>query len=347
MWNDWGATAYILKREYAQNIIDTFCKDEIYCLELPEPNDYVQPLIENLLFTTGKTYTIPLFVENINFTSTFVGKDEDINNATQHKNNHIIAHNSVLNMWKNKNTDIYISNNTLKMKWEQDLTKDIRTFTEYDDRDGADLHPLGYGPYLNESGDVVYPEEVTYCNRYHLLEQFNKIKNNCKAILEIGIGRNGDKSFAHVFIKNKTKDTVYLGLDIEDRSFLDNKENNVHTIQNNSSNYQENVDLFKKIGVEKFDFIFIDGWHSINQVLKDWEYTNLLTDSGIVGFHDTSCHPGPDKFINALDKNKWNVIKNSCPGDWGIGFAQKKEQTDNIQIQNIIDNPKHIETLYL
>jgi len=100
LWDDWGATAYILKRDYAKKIIETFCKNGKYLLELPEPSSNIQPLIENLLFTIGKTYTIPLFIENTQFESTFVKTDTDINAATSHKNNHIIAAQKVLQLWK-------------------------------------------------------------------------------------------------------------------------------------------------------------------------------------------------------------------------------------------------------
>jgi len=210
------------------------------------------------------------------------------------------------------------------MKWETDLVRDIRTHTIFDDQDGGVPHTKGYSHFFDENGNVIYPNEVTDCNRYHLLEMFNRVRDNCNAILEIGIGRNSEQSFAHVFFKNKKKETIYIGLDLDDRSFLRDSENNIHTVQNNSSYYFENVEIFKTIGAEKFDFIFIDGWHSINQVLADWEYTNLLADNGIVGFHDTSCHPGPNSFVNALDTNKWEVVKNCCPDDWGIGFAWKK-----------------------
>jgi hypothetical protein len=210
------------------------------------------------------------------------------------------------------------------MKWESDLVRDIRTFTSFDDEDYGIDHPLNYHIPFEKNGNVIYPEETTYCNRYALLSNFLKIRDNAKAILEIGIGRNSEKSFAYVFFNHKKKETIYIGLDIDDRSFLRDEENNIHTVQNNSSYYFENVEIFKSIGVEKFDFIFIDGWHSINQVLDDWEYTNLLAEGGIVGFHDTSCHPGPYYFINSLDKTKWEVIENCCPEDWGIGFVRKK-----------------------
>jgi len=209
------------------------------------------------------------------------------------------------------------------MKWQNDLVKDIRTNTDYDDIDAwqqlENPHPFDYHKILPA------PVEVTDCNRYALLNQFLKVRDKAKSILEIGIGRNSEQSFATVFIDNKKEDTIYVGIDIEDRSWLCDRGENIYTIQGDSSNYKEMVKIFEKdFSVKQFDFIFIDGWHSINQVLLDWEYTNLLSDDGIVGFHDTSCHPGPNAFINALDSKKWIVEKNLCPEDWGIGFAWKK-----------------------
>lgn len=102
-WDDWGVTAYILTRDYAKKIIDTYIKDEYYQLEIP--NADIMPLIENILFASvGKTYTIPLFVENLNFNSTFVGYDDDVKDG--HKTNHKIARELVLNYWmKSKSSD--------------------------------------------------------------------------------------------------------------------------------------------------------------------------------------------------------------------------------------------------
>ena len=215
------------------------------------------------------------------------------------------------------------------MKWRDDLIKDIRSFTSYDDEDVfSDLikHPFGYDDFalnIQANPDMGY-EEVTECNRQALLFNFLRIKEKCKSILEIGIGRNDKKSFSYVFTENKNDDTVYVGIDIEDRSFLNDPAKNIHTFVCDSSNYSDNLKLFKGVGVSSFDFIFIDGWHSINQVLRDWEYTNLLTDNGIVGFHDVSCHPGPYYFTRYLDRDKWVVGENCCPKDWGVSFVNKK-----------------------
>lgn len=96
-WDDWGATAYIITRNYAEKIISTFIKADGYHLELP--NSTAMPLIENILFSSvGKTYTIPLFTEEIKFESTFVGRDDDVNDGQ--KTNHKKSRDVILNYWK-------------------------------------------------------------------------------------------------------------------------------------------------------------------------------------------------------------------------------------------------------
>ena len=102
-WDDWGATAYILTRGLAKKIIDAFIKEDHYLLEVP--NQEIMPLIENLLFSSlGKCYTIPLFVENIEFTSTFENQDDDV--AEGHKTNHRKAKELVLAYWKGESNQI-------------------------------------------------------------------------------------------------------------------------------------------------------------------------------------------------------------------------------------------------
>lgn len=105
-WNDWSVTAYILKRNFAKKIINHYCIGDTYKLELPEPNSEIQPLMENLLYTVGQTYTLPLFVENLNFKTTILPDNKDINATSQHKVHHIAAANNVLQLWKNKKTKI-------------------------------------------------------------------------------------------------------------------------------------------------------------------------------------------------------------------------------------------------
>lgn len=113
IWNDWGATAYIIRREYAKKIIDFHCTNNKFLLEIPPPNHNTQPLIENILFVTGNCYTIPLFVENVELNSTFnTIEDKDVHIDEQQKSNHLYSAKTVLNLWKNKQS-CYKSKNTV------------------------------------------------------------------------------------------------------------------------------------------------------------------------------------------------------------------------------------------
>lgn len=102
-WDDWSVTAYIMKRDYAKNIIDTHIKEDSYHLECVNPD--IQPLIETILFTNGgKVYTIPLFVEETKFESTFEGNDGDVKDGQ--KRNHYYTRNRVLELWERNNKPI-------------------------------------------------------------------------------------------------------------------------------------------------------------------------------------------------------------------------------------------------
>ena len=204
------------------------------------------------------------------------------------------------------------------MKWQEDLIKDIRTNSSYDDADGNDDNLIS----RDIPGDYTW-REFSAGNREALAEYFLKTKDTCRAILEIGVARNREESSCHMFLSNKKDETTYVGIDIDDKSFLNDASKNIFTIQNSSSDYENNIEKIKSFGVTELDFIFIDGWHSINQVLADWEYTKLLSANGIVALHDISEHPGPYHFIRNLNKDVWNVDLR-CLNDWGIGFVWKK-----------------------
>ena len=70
---------------------------------------------------------------------------------------------------------------TRTMKWEQDLTIDIRTgIPEADDNDHA----------LDVLRNYYEPIEVTDANRAAVTEQFLRVRDTCRAVLEIGVCRN-------------------------------------------------------------------------------------------------------------------------------------------------------------
>jgi hypothetical protein len=117
MWNFWGATAYLMKKDYAKKIVNTYYKNNkyvlnpinetpIHCYWNPDwmfPDQSIVsvecclfhhklPIVENILFTgIGKVYNCPIFIENISIDSTFV---------SGHKFGHLESHESILNSWR-------------------------------------------------------------------------------------------------------------------------------------------------------------------------------------------------------------------------------------------------------
>jgi len=105
-WDDWSVGAYLVSREYAKIIIDSFTSDEKFSLEYPEEY-YWAPLAENLIYYSPRSvvdqkilynvYTFPLFVESIEFVSTFYG----ISLEEKYKEDHLQSYIDVLEWWKN------------------------------------------------------------------------------------------------------------------------------------------------------------------------------------------------------------------------------------------------------
>ena len=91
-WDDWSATAYLLKRGYAIKLINKYYQNDIFTLDVP--ND-VQPLLENIVFS-GTTYMIPLFTENMSFKST----SHNVVLKEEYKPNHYESAVFIAKWWK-------------------------------------------------------------------------------------------------------------------------------------------------------------------------------------------------------------------------------------------------------
>jgi hypothetical protein len=219
------------------------------------------------------------------------------------------------------------------MKCEIDLIKDIG-FGDYRDNvdDYREKHHgvSDHLPIVHEVDESVIGGSFSPCNSKCLIDKIKYLGTSCRCIVEIGVDRADDGVTAtstRAILKNKLPETLYLGIDVLDKSYIIDHANNVHFIQTTSQNTREIVDYLRSNGKNEIDFLFIDGWHSINQVCADWELTQILSSHGIVGFHDSAYHPGPNLFLRNLDTRAWNVIPNECAdniNDYGIGFAWKK-----------------------
>lgn len=170
------------------------------------------------------------------------------------------------------------------------------------------------------------PQEFSFNDHEILRNELLIIKETCNVIVEIGVARNEKESSTYTLLNNKRKECIYLGIDINDKSFLVDKKNNIYTMKINSSNVHTVMKYIEKIsGKSEIDFLFIDGWHSVNQVVNDWNYTKYLSKNGVVLLHDTNVHQGPVEIIKAVDRQIFSVKKyfEDKTNDWGITVVKK------------------------
>lgn len=74
---DWSVTAYLMKRGYAQKLVDWYVKGEHYQIDVPgDPNAI--PIVENLMYFPGKTYLAPLFTEMNTFSTNFTASGKKV-----------------------------------------------------------------------------------------------------------------------------------------------------------------------------------------------------------------------------------------------------------------------------
>ena len=160
--------------------------------------------------------------------------------------------------------------------------------------------------------------EVSDCNLEIVRQMVNELGNNLTAILEIGVNRNGERSMSRVLMDERPKGSFYLGVDLDDKSYLDNPNENTWTLRTNSHNQEEIRSFIANKGVKKLDLIFIDGWHSVNTCVNDWQYTDLLSENGMVILHDTNSHPGCVGLFEAVSDSLYHKVRYCTESDFGI-----------------------------
>lgn len=195
-----------------------------------------------------------------------------------------------------------------------------------------DLEALNYDRIHQVNTNLRAKGERSDFSSMNRKELLNKLKQfNPKVILEIGVENNPEGlTSTSVFLDWKPDDCYYFGVDILDRSSLDNPAKNIYTLRTRSENVEEVMEWIKSHVKEPYygiDFLFIDGWHSTNQVRREFEgYTSFLSEDGIIGVHDTNHHLGPQWLLRSVDRNAYHVENYSEPfdSDFGIGFLRRK-----------------------
>lgn len=196
----------------------------------------------------------------------------------------------------------------------------------------TDLFGLKFRPTLGDQDDLDCihwitnpPKEFSTKNGEVLKEELIKLID-CRCIVEIGVHRNGQDSSTDILLKYKPRDCVYLGVDIDYKGYLDNKEENIYTIQCDSMNRAEVYQQLESLGCKEIDLLFIDGWHSINHSVNDWTYAERLSKDGVVLMHDMTMHPCLCTY-DAIDENlfeKKKYFTDPSEKDFGIAVIKWK-----------------------
>ena len=162
-------------------------------------------------------------------------------------------------------------------------------------------------------------EEITDRDINKLIGVLMLIPNR-ELIVEIGVDRNPNRSFTRALIDNKPSGCVYVGIDTLDRSRIRNARKGIYFIQGDSSDMGLLESFMSEMGLKYIDLLFLDGDHSVNQVVKDWRYSKWVR--GAVVFHDTNAHPGPLLVFDAIDEYMWRKEKffEKDP-DYGMGVV--------------------------
>lgn len=74
-FDDWSVTAYLINRKFAKELIDRFVIDDYHFIT--NLSNKLQPIVENVIYSTDKAYVVPLFVETPNTKTTSVLRNTD------------------------------------------------------------------------------------------------------------------------------------------------------------------------------------------------------------------------------------------------------------------------------
>lgn len=144
--------------------------------------------------------------------------------------------------------------------------------------------------------------EISDCNLDVVATALNKLGNKCQTILEIGVHRNQSRSITNILMDQRPQGSKYIGIDVDDKSYLNNEAQGIYTVKSNSHDQRRIRESLRQYNISTIDLLMIDGWHSVNTCINDWCYTDLLSDHGCVILHDTNAHPGSIALFHSVDE---------------------------------------------
>lgn len=150
-------------------------------------------------------------------------------------------------------------------------------------------------------------------------------KNTPVNIMEIGVSRFPETSFTKVLLETKHPKSKYLGVDLDDKTSLNDDSKHIYTIKTSSEEQEIVRKKLESLNMTNLSILLIDGYHSVDIAFNDWKYTDLLVKGGYVLIHDVHWHPGPRMLVEAIDETKYDVHVQTkfSSRHYGLAIAEK------------------------
>lgn len=272
---DWGACAYLIKRDYAQKLINTYIRGDIYHLEIPDKD--LLPIVENILFATdNNVYNYPLFVEDINFKSTYSNIG-----STNQGNYHYESYNYLTEWWKLKGKNLSISN-ILNMEHIYSQKQFGEDWFSYPNLYKKCVEKFSSGSKFVEVGS--WKGKSSAFMAVEIANSGKQIDFTCIDTWEGSVEHQDDENLANlydIFIGNmKPLEKYYTGIKLA------------------------SLDAVKNFEDKSLDFVFIDASHEYEDVKNDIiAWLPKVKEGGILAGHDyyigeQDYFPGVKKAVN-------------------------------------------------
>lgn len=333
-WWNWSAGSYLIRRNYAKELIEYFYQENKYYLKI---KDYdVIPCIEYCLFSLANVnaYTIPLFYENTNFVSTFYQHFIE----QTHKGSQIDSSNYVKYWWKIKGRDENLDD--LKLK----LSNPCNTISH-----------ICQNPEFGE-------EWFSYPDLYKsMVEKFS----SGSKFVEVGSWKGKSSAYMAVEIANSDKEIDFYCVDIWEGSIEQKGMEELHRLYDIflsnmkpvESYYtplkMKSLDAVSIFGDHSLDFVFIDASHEYEDVKADIiAWLPKIKPGGILAGHDYyigdfDYHPGVKKAVNeefSEFEAKYNCWIFQVPNE--ITISEKLKNFPSVNFISIEESQDRRNVLY-
>jgi predicted O-methyltransferase YrrM len=165
--------------------------------------------------------------------------------------------------------------------------------------------------------EVPMPWWTSEVDVYELIYSLIKM-TKAKNVMEIGVfeGYTSVK-----MVEALPKDGKFTGIDIND--YLKNDLTSIGP--EIDFILGESIKVMQGMKPKQFDFIFVDGDHSYENIVPEFkQVAKLITEGGIIVYHDTIGIPDVKRLMEYISKLGYNVLTFKTSDNRGLSLVQKR-----------------------